>query len=147
MTDLSDVLTARELLAGVADDTPVLQSRWLSQHCGVGVGLEAENLQRTGSFKIRGAYVRIARLSDVERARGVVAASTGNHAQGVARAASMLSTRATIFMPVGAALPKIAATEGYGAEVRPHGSSVDEASDPPRAATRTGPAENLGRFS
>ena len=127
MVTLADVRAARELLAGVIDPTPLAHSRWLSGRAGVEVHLKAENLQRAGSFKIRGAYVRIARLSDEERARGVVAASAGNHAQGVALAASMLGAKATIFMPEGAALPKVAATEGYGAEVRFHGSGVTEA--------------------
>src|SRR5207248_2512963 len=86
--------------------------------------LKCENLQRAGSYKIRGAYVRIARLSPQERARGVVAASAGNHAQGVALAASLLGTSATIFMPHGAALPKIMATKGYGAEVLAAGRPV-----------------------
>jgi threonine dehydratase len=84
-------------------------------------------VQRGGSFKVRGAYVRIARLSAEERSRGVVAASAGNHAQGVAVAAGMLDTAATVFMPHGAALPKIAATRGYGATIELAGSTVDEA--------------------
>jgi len=125
--DLSDVRAARELLAGVIEQTPMSHSRWLSGRADVEVHVKAENLQRAGSFKIRGAYTRIARLSDAERARGVVAASAGNHAQGVALAASMLGAQATIFMPEGAALPKVAATEGYGAQVRFHGSGVTEA--------------------
>src|SRR6185312_17334855 len=89
--------------------------------------LKCENLQRGGSFKVRGAYVRIARLSPEERARGVVAASAGNHAQGVAVAAAALDTAATVFMPLGAALPKVAATRGYGATVELAGATVDEA--------------------
>jgi len=114
-------------------------SRWLSAVTGQDVFFKAENLQRTGSFKIRGAYVRIARLSAQERARGVVAASAGNHAQGVALAASLLGIRATIFMPVGAALPKVAATEGYGADIQFHGAGVTEALVPAREfAERTG---------
>lgn len=114
-------------------------SRWLSSKTGQDVHLKAENLQRTGSFKIRGAYVRIARLSAEERARGVVAASAGNHAQGVALAASLLGAKATIFMPEGAALPKVAATEGYGADIEFHGAGVTEALVPARAfAERTG---------
>lgn len=125
--DLNDVREARKLLDGVIEVTPMAQSRWLSKIASTPVHLKAENLQRTGSFKIRGAFVRIARLSEAERANGVVAASAGNHAQGVALAASMLGTKATIFMPEGAALPKVAATEGYGAEVRFHGSGVTEA--------------------
>jgi threonine dehydratase len=137
--DLSDVRAARGLLEGVIETTPMAHSRWLSSRTGQDVFLKAENLQRAGSFKIRGAYVRIARLSPEERARGVVAASAGNHAQGVALAASMLGAKATIFMPVGAALPKVAATEGYGAEVRFHGAGVTEALVPAREfAERTG---------
>ena len=123
---------ARKLLDGVTELTPMAHSRWLSNIASTQVHLKAENLQRTGSFKIRGAYVRIARLSDEDRANGVVAASAGNHAQGVALAASMLGTKATIFMPEGAALPKVAATEGYGADIRFHGSGVAEALVPAR---------------
>jgi threonine dehydratase len=137
--DLQDVRAARELLEGVIEVTPMAHSRWLSTKTSREVFLKAENLQRTGSFKIRGAYVRIARLSPEERARGVVAASAGNHAQGVALAASLLGAKATIFMPVGAALPKVAATEGYGADIRFHGSGVTEALVPAREfAERTG---------
>ena len=112
---------------GVIEETPSLHSRWLSTRVGTPVYLKCENLQRAGSFKIRGGYLRISRLSPEERARGVVAASAGNHAQGVALAASMLDTKATIFMPEGAALPKIAATQGYGAEVEFSGTGVTEA--------------------
>lgn len=127
------------MLDGVTDVTPMAHSRWLSTVTGTSVHLKAENLQRTGSFKIRGAYVRIARLTDEERARGVVAASAGNHAQGVALAASMLGTKATIFMPVGAALPKVRATEGYGADIQFGGTGVTEALVPAREfAERTG---------
>ncbi|MET0928667.1 MAG: threonine ammonia-lyase [Aeromicrobium sp.] len=137
--NLSDVRAARASLEGVTEVTPMAHSRWLSSRTGQDVFLKAENLQRTGSFKIRGAYVRIARLSDEERARGVVAASAGNHAQGVALAASLLGIKATIFMPVGAALPKIAATQGYGADIQFHGSGVTEALVPAREfAERTG---------
>jgi threonine dehydratase len=88
--------------------------------------LKCENLQRTGSFKIRGAYLRMSRLSPEERARGVVAASAGNHAQGVALAAQMLGIKATVFMPEGAPIPKEKATRAYGAEVVFHGVSIDE---------------------
>jgi threonine dehydratase len=102
-------------------------SRWLSQQCGGPVWLKCENLQRTGSFKIRGAYLRISRLSPQERANGVVAASAGNHAQGVALAAQMLDIKATVFMPEGAPIPKEKATRGYGADVVFVGHSVDEA--------------------
>jgi threonine dehydratase len=96
----------------------------LSARCGGEVLLKCENLQRAGSFKVRGAYVRIARLTEAERARGVVAASAGNHAQGVALAASLVGTDATVFMPHGAPLPKVAATEAYGARVRFAGHDV-----------------------
>ena len=125
--DLSDVDTARGVLEGVIEETPSLHSRWLSTRVGTPVYLKCENLQRAGSFKIRGGYLRISRLSPDERARGVVAASAGNHAQGVALAASMLDTKATIFMPEGAALPKVAATQGYGADVEFSGTGVTEA--------------------
>src|SRR5690348_12260424 len=103
------------------------ESRWLSVVAGGPVLLKCENLQRTGSFKIRGAYLRMSRLSAEERAAGVVAASAGNHAQGVALAAQLLDIKATVFMPEGAPIPKEKATRGYGAEVRFHGHSVDEA--------------------
>src|SRR5690606_19305162 len=86
-------------------------------------------LQRTGSYKIRGAYNRLSRLSPEEQARGVVAASAGNHAQGVASAARELGIRATIFMPVGVALPKLLATRGYGADVQLVGDIFDETND------------------
>jgi threonine dehydratase len=121
------VLTAREMLRPVVRQTPVLESSALAALVDGPVYLKCENLQRAGSFKVRGAYVRIARLSPAERARGVVAASAGNHAQGVALAAEWLGTRATVVMPVAAPLPKVAATRGYGAEVILHGSSVEEA--------------------
>ncbi|MDH6123114.1 threonine ammonia-lyase [Kitasatospora sp. GP82] len=124
---LDDVRGAQKMLAGVARVTPMESSRHLSALIGSPVYLKCENLQRTGSFKLRGAYVRIAGLSPVQRAGGVVAASAGNHAQGVALAASLLGVRSTVFMPVAAPLPKVAATRDYGAEVRLHGSTVDEA--------------------
>ncbi|MFP5023060.1 threonine ammonia-lyase [Pseudonocardia phyllosphaerae] len=123
----ADVATARELLTGVVRTTPIAGARALSELAGTPVHLKCENLQRTGSFKIRGAYTRIARLTDEERARGVVAASAGNHAQGVALAAQLLGVRATVFMPERAALPKVDATRGYGAEVVLGGQTVDDA--------------------
>ncbi|QMW67180.1 threonine ammonia-lyase [Mumia sp. ZJ1417] len=124
---LDDVRAAEKLLAGVAVRTPVEPSRALSALIGRQVVLKCENLQRAGSFKIRGAYVRIARLSAEERAHGVVAASAGNHAQGVALAASLLGTTATVFMPEGAPLPKLAATREYGARIELAGTSVESA--------------------
>ncbi|WP_110208140.1 threonine ammonia-lyase [Nocardioides daejeonensis] len=127
IVDLAAVRAAADLLDGVAIRTPMEESRWLSSVVGGSVQLKCENLQRTGSFKIRGAYTRIARLTDEERARGVVAASAGNHAQGVALAAQLLGCRSTVFMPEGAPIPKEKATRGYGAEVVFHGRYVDEA--------------------
>jgi threonine dehydratase len=122
-----DVAAARKLLHDVISDTPVLHSRALSETVAGPVYLKCENLQRTGSFKVRGAYYRIARLSDAERARGVVAASAGNHGQGVAFAATQLGCSATVVMPEGAPLPKVQATRGYGAQVILHGHNVEDA--------------------
>ncbi|QYA96453.1 threonine ammonia-lyase [Streptomyces anulatus] len=123
---LDDVRGAQKMLSGVARVTALEGSRHLTELVGSPVHLKCENLQRTGSFKLRGAYVRISGLTPVERAAGVVAASAGNHAQGVALASSLLGVRSTVFMPVGAPLPKVAATREYGAEVRLHGQVVDE---------------------
>ncbi|AJE85260.1 MULTISPECIES: threonine ammonia-lyase [Streptomyces] len=123
---LDDVRGAQKMLAGVARTTALEGSRHLSALVGAPVHLKCENLQRTGSFKLRGAYVRISGLLPEERAAGVVAASAGNHAQGVALASSLLGVRSTVFMPEGAPLPKVAATREYGAEVRLHGQVVDE---------------------
>src|SRR6266480_5853404 len=122
-----DVAAARKLLRGIVSPTPVLHSRVLSDRLSGPVFLKCENLQRTGSFKTRGAYVRISRLTEAERERGVVAASAGNHAQGVAFAAALLGARATVVMPAGAPLPKVEATRGYGAEVVLHGETVEDA--------------------
>ena len=124
---LEDVHAARTLLEGVSRVTPMEGLRGLSDKVGGPVLLKCENLQRTGSFKIRGAYVRIARLSEAERAQGVVAASAGNHAQGVALAAALIGCASTVFMPEAAPLPKVAATRAYGAHVRHAGHTVDEA--------------------
>jgi hypothetical protein len=100
-------------------------SEHLSDVLGAPVHLKLENLQRTGSFKIRGATYRLSRLTAEERARGVVAASAGNHAQGVALAAQKLGIPATIFMPLGVPVPKLLATRGYGAEVILEGATVE----------------------
>ncbi|MBT2393852.1 MULTISPECIES: threonine ammonia-lyase [Streptomyces] len=123
---LDDIRGAQKMLAGVARMTAMEGSRHLSQLVGAPVHFKCENLQRTGSFKLRGAYVRIAGLSPEERAAGVVAASAGNHAQGVALASSLLGVRSTVFMPVGAPLPKVAATREYGADVRMQGQVIEE---------------------
>jgi threonine dehydratase len=124
---LADVVAARAMLQPVIRQTPLLESSALSELAGGPVYLKCENLQRGGSFKVRGAYVRIARLSAAERARGVVAASAGNHAQGVALAAAVLGARATVVMPAAAPLPKVAATRSYGADVVLHGAAVEDA--------------------
>jgi threonine dehydratase len=124
---LADIEAVAGLVSDVAITTAMEESRWLQALVDGPVLLKCENLQRTGSFKIRGAYVRLSRLSEEERARGVVAASAGNHAQGVALAAKMLGIRATVFMPDGAPIPKVNATRGYGAEVRFFGEYLTQA--------------------
>ncbi len=112
-----DVLAAAQRLDGVAHRTPVVTSHTLDERTGARVFLKCENLQRMGAFKFRGAYNRIAALDETARARGVVAFSSGNHAQGVALAARLLGAPATIVMPEDAPQSKLAATRGYGAEV------------------------------
>lgn len=134
-----DIADAEVLLGPVIRRTPVVASRILSDLTGVEVRLKCENLQRTGSFKPRGAYNRIAKLSAADRENGVVAASAGNHAQGVAWAASELGIPSTVFMPTGVSLPKLVATKAYGAEVNLVGQTVDEALGHAREfAARTG---------
>jgi len=123
---LDDVLAAQDLLSEIISPTPLEFSQALSDRVGGDVHLKCENLQRAGSFKIRGAYTRMSRLTDEEKARGVVAASAGNHAQGVALAAKLLGISSTVFMPLGAPIPKLMATRGYGAEVEQLGTSIDE---------------------
>jgi threonine dehydratase len=112
-----DVLAAAERLRGVVHRTPVVTSRTLDERTGARAFLKCENLQRMGAFKIRGAYNRIAQLNAAERAGGVVAFSSGNHAQGVALAAKLLGVRALIVMPDDAPAAKVAATREYGAEI------------------------------
>ncbi|MFF1878650.1 threonine ammonia-lyase [Leifsonia sp. NPDC058230] len=123
---LDEIEAARAIVSRVAQPTPIESSRFLAEVLGASVYLKCENLQRTGSYKIRGAYNRLAKLNAEERERGVVAASAGNHAQGVAFAARELGIHATIFMPVGVAIPKFQATRDYGADVVLSGSIVDE---------------------
>ncbi|MBA8815825.1 threonine dehydratase [Microbacterium halimionae] len=122
---LADFEDAAATLRGIITRTPLDESLHLSEVLGVPVHLKLENLQRTGSFKIRGATYRLSRLTEEERARGVVAASAGNHAQGVALAAQRLGIAATIFMPLGVPVPKLLATRGYGAEVILEGATVE----------------------
>src|SRR5688500_11529044 len=127
LISLADVQAARELLRGVIRKTPLEPCRPLTAKVGGPGWLKCENLQRAGSYNVSGAYVWISRLSDEEKARGVVAASAGNHAQGVALAAGLNHTKATVFMPIGAPLPKVSATKGYGASLEMVGLTVDEA--------------------
>ncbi len=136
---LAQIHQAREFLRGVIIETPMQGSRELSTLAGGPVRLKLENLQRTGSFKTRGAYLRLSRLSEAERAAGVVAASAGNHAQGVALSAQLLGIKATVFMPEGAPIPKVNATRGYGAEVVFHGQYLEHSLAAARAfAEETG---------
>ena len=127
MVTLSDIQNARTLLADHIKKTPLLKSPDIAAHPGLDVYLKAENLQRAGSFKVRGALNKIYSLTEEERARGVIAASAGNHAQGVALAAGSLGIRAVICMPEGAPISKVEATQSYGAEVVLHGSTYDDA--------------------
>jgi threonine dehydratase len=117
LISVDDVRAAVRRLEGVAQRTPVETSRAVSRAAGVEVVLKCEHLQRTGSFKIRGAYNRISQLTADERVRGVVCASAGNHAQGVALSATLAGVSSTVFMPASAPLPKIDATREYGARI------------------------------
>lgn len=127
LVQFEDIQAAQRLVGPVLRRTPVESAEHLSGLAGRPLLLKAEYRQRTGSFKIRGAYHRLCRLTDEQRAAGVVAASAGNHAQGVALAASLVEVSATIFMPVTAPLPKVAATRSYGAEVILSGTVFDDA--------------------
>jgi threonine dehydratase len=123
---LEDIRAAQDLLSGVVRPTPLEYSRALTDRVGCEVFLKCENLQRAGSFKIRGAYTRMSRLSDQEKARGVVAASAGNHAQGVALAGQLLGIDVKVYMPHGAPMPKLLATQAYGATIEQVGTTIDE---------------------
>ncbi|WP_330231811.1 threonine ammonia-lyase [Nocardia sp. NBC_00508] len=129
LVEMARIEAAAKLLAPVIRRTPLVASRVLSERAGAEVWLKCENLQRTGSFKPRGAYHRIANLPPEMRSRGVVAASAGNHAQGVAWSAASLGIESTVFMPIGASLPKLMATKAYGAQVRQVGETIDESLD------------------
>jgi threonine dehydratase len=132
VTALPDSRAALPFVAPHVHRTPLLSSRSLSEETGFDVRLKAELFQRTGSYKIRGPLVKLARLSDEERARGVVCSSAGNHAQGVALAAAMLGVRAVVCMAANATASKVEATRGYGAEVVLHGSIWDDADEKAR---------------
>ena len=139
MVSYDDVRAAAERLKGVAHRTPVVTSSTLDEIAGARVFLKCENLQRMGAFKFRGAYNRMVQLSPDERKRGVVAYSSGNHAQGVALAAKLLDVPATIVMPKDAPEAKLDATRGYGAEV-----VLYERSEENRAAIAQGIARERG---
>ena len=124
---LSDIQAARSLLKGIINPTPIVRDAKLSNEIGANTYLKAECLQRGGSFKVRGAYNKISQLSDEEKARGVITASAGNHAQGVGLAAKLLGVKATIVLPEFAPLTKVLATKALGAEVILHGDSFDAA--------------------
>jgi threonine dehydratase len=126
MVSTDEIRAAADGLRGVAHRTPVLRSETFSRWAGAEVLLKFENQQRTGSFKIRGAYTKLRSLTDEQRAAGVIAPSAGNHAQAVAFAARALGVPAIVYMPSAASLAKVGATEGYGATVRLVGDSVDE---------------------
>ena len=123
-----EIKDAYEVIRGAIHVTPMLHSRTFSVMSGANVYLKAENLQRTGSFKVRGATYKLSRLSEEERGHGVIATSMGNHAQAVAVAAQSFGTPATIVMPEQAPLVKVSATQGYGARVVLHGATFDDAS-------------------
>lgn len=125
MKDLISEAASR--IKGIVTRTPVIPSSTLSRLFGFKVWLKLENLQKTGSFKVRGAFNKVSSLTDDEKARGVVAASSGNHAQGVAWASSLLGVRSLIIMPENTPIVKFVATRGYGAEVMFHGASFFEA--------------------
>jgi threonine dehydratase len=139
---LADIQEARERLRGIAEKTPIYLSETFSRRCRREVRLKAENLQRTGAFKIRGAVNRLSMLTPEERAAGVVAASAGNHGQAVAWASRELGVRARIFVPVTAPMAKIEACRNYGAETEMVGADFEDALD----AARTYVEETGGTF-
>jgi threonine dehydratase len=127
MIGFDEIQEAARRLEGVIRPTPTVPSHALSVIAGRPVMAKPEHFQRTGSFKIRGAFNKISVVAAEGAAEEIVAASAGNHAQGVALAASLCGLRSTVFMPNGASLPKVQATRGYGAEVRFEGSNIDDA--------------------
>jgi threonine dehydratase len=129
MLDVADVLEARQVVSATARHTPLDYSHTFSARTGAEIYLKLENFQRTGSFKIRGATNKIAKLTDAERTAGVVTASAGNHAQGVALAATKAGVDAKIVMPEYAPISKVKATRSYGAEVVLYGVDYDEAAE------------------
>ncbi len=129
MLTLEQFKSARSVLQGVLRPTPLLHSPYLSKNCGNNVYLKPENMQVTGAYKIRGAYFKISTLTEEEKAKGLVTASAGNHAQGVAYAAQAAGVAATIVMPTTTPLVKVNNTKDYGANVVLHGEVFDDAAD------------------
>ncbi|HZE95884.1 MAG TPA: threonine ammonia-lyase [Planctomycetota bacterium] len=143
---LEDVRKAYAPLQGIVRRTPLLTSKTIDDMAGGPVSLKAENLQKTGSFKIRGAYTALSRLSAADRLQGVVTASAGNHAQGIALAAKLTETRSVVYMPVAASIAKVIATRGYGADVRLAGDSFDGAVAAAEAFARESGATFISAF-
>lgn len=127
MLDLKDFEEASQIVSQVANDTKLVYSDFFSNACGNKVYLKPENMQVTGAYKVRGAYYKISTLSDEERDRGLITASAGNHAQGVAKAAKKFGVRATIVMPTTTPLIKVNRTKSYGAQVLLFGDVFDDA--------------------
>lgn len=124
--NLERIKKAQETIKDVVRKTPLFYTSTFSKQCGCNVYLKCENKQKTGAFKLRGAYNKVANLTEEEKSRGVIASSAGNHAQGVAYAATAFGVKATIVMPVTAPQAKVQATKGYGADVIQAGQVYDE---------------------
>ena len=129
MLSLDAFKEARSVLQGVLRPTPLIHSPYLSRSCGNNIYVKPENMQVTGAYKIRGAYYKISTLSQEEKERGLVTASAGNHAQGVAYAAQAAGVSATIVMPTTTPLVKVNNTKDYGAKVILQGETFDDAAD------------------
>ena len=124
---MSDIYSAEKTLAKVLKKTELIESPFFSNECGNQVFIKPENLQVTGAFKIRGAFNKLSKLSDLEKSRGVISASAGNHAQGIGYASQMLGVKATLVMPAATPIIKVEATKNYGVDVVLYGDNYDEA--------------------
>ncbi|MEB3196592.1 MAG: threonine ammonia-lyase [Candidatus Sericytochromatia bacterium] len=144
--NLARIEEAYHSVRKVAHRTPLFTSQTFDAMAGCAIHLKAENLQKTGSFKVRGAYLCLSRFSPEQKARGVVTASAGNHAQGIALGARLNGMKATVFMPTGASIAKVQATRGYGAEVRLVGAIFDEAVQAAKAFAEETGAEFVSAF-
>ncbi|MEB3328017.1 MAG: threonine ammonia-lyase [Candidatus Sericytochromatia bacterium] len=143
---LARIEQAYEAVRRIAHRTPIFTSQTFDALAGCQVFLKAENLQKTGSFKVRGAYHCLSKFTPEQKARGVVTASAGNHAQGIALGARLAGMKATVFMPLGASIAKVQATRGYGAEVRLVGAIFDEAVAAAKACAAETGAEFVSAF-